>query len=163
MTSSSVSEKVQRHHAQHVCSPQGVKPSQLDQADSLEQSSIVHAVGWLFSCACALWLQLYLSAATLDPQYGQSWQNLLLPQIVSGFWVTAAAAVATDLLNYQSATTAEYVEGQRLFCCGNFGLMLADSCNQSASIVKVPPSSIQLCTNHCAALMLPLSICLEIQ
>ena len=122
-----------------VAMPSSSMPSnQLYQAEMHQQHSIIHAAGWLFSCASALWLQHHLSNTLprTGPQHDHSCHELLLHQIVNGFWVTAVTAVASDLLGYQPATTA--AEGQRRFCCGNFGLMLADSCNQSVDIVKVP-------------------------
>ena len=104
------------------------------QQQQQHQHSMTHAAGWIFSCASALWLQYQLTLLRV-PQCDQSWQDLLLPPVATGFWLTAAAAVASDLLGFQAAVTG--VEGQRCFCCGNFGIMLADSCNQSADIVKV--------------------------
>ena len=71
----------------------------------------------------------------MGPQHNQGWQGLLFPPIITGFWATATAAVARDLLGFQSAVTGG--EGQHCFCCGNFGIMVADSCNQSVDIVKV--------------------------
>ena len=105
------------------------------------QESVIHAAGWLFSCACALSLQQmrHLSLAILALQlHEQSWQSTLLSQIVNGFWVTAVAAVATDLFGYYSVHLAECVD-QSTFSCGNFGNMLADACNQSVDIVQVSP------------------------
>lgn len=95
---------------------------------------MTQAAGWIFSCVSALWLQFHLTLRK-GPQHNQGWQELLLPPIVTGFWVTAAAAVASDLLGFQSGVIV--VGDQRRFCCGNFGIMLADSCNQSVDIVKV--------------------------
>ena len=72
------------------------------------------------------------------PHVEQSWQSMLLSQIVNGFWVTAVAAVASDLFGYYSVNLAE-CDDQSTFDCGNFGIMLADACNQSVDIVKVSP------------------------
>ena len=117
--------------------------SQLTHAEQQQQQqkqqqqlyrSIIHAAGWISSCVTALWLQKHLTVPK-GPQHNHSWQGLFCPPIVTGFWVTAAAAVASDLLGFQCAFTGG--EGSRRFCCGNFGIMLADSCNQSVDIVKV--------------------------
>ncbi len=117
-----------------------VCPLHSNPADSM-QDTMIHAAGWLFSCACALCLQqmhhLSLAIMTL-PLHEQSWQSMLLSQIVNGFWVTAVAAVASDLFGYYSVHSAE-CDDQSTFNCGNFGIMLADACNQSVDIVKVSP------------------------
>ena len=117
-----------------------LQASNSNQADSM-QDSMIHAAGWLFSCACALSLQQmhHLSLATMAIQlHEQSWQSTLFSQIVNGFWVTAIAAVATDLFGYYSVHLAECAD-QSTFNCGNFGIMLADACDQSVDIVKVSP------------------------
>ena len=122
-----------------VCPP-GLQASNSNQADSM-QDSVIHAAGWLFSCACALCLQRmhHLTLAIMAlPHVEQSWQSMLLSQIVNGFWVTAVAAVASDLFGYYSVNLAE-CDDQSTFDCGNFGIMLADACNQSVDIVKVSP------------------------
>jgi hypothetical protein len=117
-----------------------VRPLHSNQADSM-QDSMICAAGWLFSCACALCLQqmhhLTLVIMAL-PLHERSWQSILLSQIVNGFWVTAVAAVASDLFGYYSVNLAE-CDDQSTFNCGNFGIMLADACNQSVDIVKVGP------------------------
>ncbi|KAA6424459.1 MAG: hypothetical protein FRX49_05671 [Trebouxia sp. A1-2] len=70
------------------------------------------------------------------PPDAQSWQHIMFSQIVNGFWVTAVAAVASDLFGYYSGNVAE--SNAQITCrCGNFGIMLADACNQSVDIVKV--------------------------
>jgi len=122
-----------------VC-PLDLQASNSNQADSM-QDSMIHAAGWLFSCACALSLQQmhHLSLAIMAIQlHEQSWQSTLFSQIVNGFWVTAIAAVATDLFGYYSVHLAECAD-QSTFNCGNFGIMLADACDQSVDIVKVSP------------------------
>ena len=127
----------------HVYSHRAVNTSQLHQAHSmqLQQDAVIHAAGWLFSCASALWLQhqLKLSAAASLPSHSLS---LLLPQVVNGFLVTAVAAVASDLFHYQSLSRPipGSPPGFSCFHCGNFGIMLADACNQSVDIVKVTAS-----------------------
>lgn len=115
-----------------------VCPLHSNQADSL-QDCMIRAAGWLFSCACALCLQqmqhLTLAIMALPPD-AQSWQHIMFSQIVNGFWVTAVAAVASDLFGYYSGNVAE--SNAQITCrCGNFGIMLADACNQSVDIVKV--------------------------
>ncbi len=102
---------------------------------------LVHSIGWLFSCASALWLQHHfnLSGSSIlqqDLTTCTKWLSLLQMQLVSGFWVTAAAAVASDLLGCQGAAAAT-PGGGRNFWCGNFGIMLADACDKSVDIVKV--------------------------
>ena len=127
----------------HVYSHRAVNTSQLHllhQADSmqLQQDAVIHAAGWLFSCASALWLQHQLTLSAAASLYSHS-LSLLLPQVVNGFLVTAAAAVASDLLHYQSPSRPGpgSPPGSCCFHCGNFGIMLADACNQSVDIVKV--------------------------
>ncbi len=144
-----------------VC-PLGRQARNSNQADSM-QDSIIHAAGWLFSFACALSLQQmhHLSLAIMA-LHEQSWQCTLLSQIVNGFWVTAVAAVATDLFGYHSVHLAE-CDDQSTFNCGNFGIMLADACDQSVDIVKV---SLFVCTDTCRTVrtcaQLPSPACLHV-
>ena len=134
------SQQQQTTRHAHVYSHRAVSTSQLHHADSvqLQQDAVIHAAGWLFSCASALWLQHQLkpSAAASLPSHSLS---LLLPQVVNGFLVTAVAAVVSDLFHYQSPSrpVPGSLTGSSCFHCGNFGIMLADACNQSVDIVKV--------------------------
>ncbi|KAL0031273.1 hypothetical protein WJX77_012514 [Trebouxia sp. C0004] len=131
-----------KHPCPLVC-PLGLHSNQ---ADSM-QDSMIHAAGWIFSCACALCLQqmhhLTLAVTALPP-HASSWQSMLLSQIVNGFWVTAVAAVASDLFGYNSVNWAN-CDDQTTFNCGNFGIMLADACNQSVDVVKVLYSMSTVC------------------
>ena len=64
-----------------------------------------------------------------------TWQELFLFHVTNGFWVTAAASLGTDVLQYGFRATGQ--AGVRSFHCGNFGIMLADACGQTMQMVQV--------------------------
>lgn len=114
---------------------------------SFYQHGCIRAAGWILSCAAAILLQhlknQVLSSTAPAPQqelliakYSDT-ERLLLTQIVNGFWATAAAAMASDLLGLQLPVTrsAEFSN----FYCGNFGIMVADAGNHSIDTAKVRP------------------------
>ena len=140
LSDASVSQQQSTTRRPHVYSHRAVNTSQLYQADSpqLQQDAVIQAAGWLFSCASALWLQHQLTLSAAASLYSHS-VSLLLPQVVNGFLVTAAAAVASDLFHYPSHSRAGpgSPTPSCRFHCGNFGMMLADACDQSVDIVKV--------------------------
>ena len=112
-----------------------------------DSNSCIRAAGWTFSCVLALWMaylrsQVLSAAATasvlqqeLGVMQSSDVRRLLLTQVANGFWATAAAAIASDMLGWQAPTTCP--RGVNTFFCGNFGLLMADACNHSVDAVKV--------------------------
>ena len=120
---------------------------------AFDQHDCIRAAGWIMSCAAAVVLQLFKnrvlrsSAPAPAPapkqelliEYSDTW-CLLLTQVVNGFWATAAAAMASDLLGSQLPVTRSAQFSH--YYCGNFGIMMADACNQSIDTTKVRPSQV---------------------
>ena len=114
-----------------------------DSGSNIVAEAVIHAAGWLFSCASACCIHFVMSQLSgSDPEFAEqhsrglnySWrycQN----QVIVGFYVTAVAALATDLLGSYPVTPLH--SGSHRFCCGNFGLMLADMRSHCIDVVKV--------------------------
>ena len=142
------------HHAekQVQANQLAVVPS----ASEPQHAFTIQTAGWIFSCASAVWLQhslhvqqpfLALSAPSpLQQNLLPNWYRLLLVQLSNGFWVTAAAAIATDLLGCHCRCTDASSGNTRKFHCGNFGLMLADTCTYAVDVVKVRYWCVMPCT-----------------